>query len=119
MESCEEAKDYLIQQLMDVTLTNPLDKNSFKVETDASDHSIGSALFCRRSSTEPWMLVEFVSKSLNEIQRRWPVHERECYAIVHALERYDPYLRGRKFQILTDNASLKWIQTTKTGHPFY
>lgn len=111
----EQAKMKLIEALECATLTNPLETDLLKLETDASDTAIGAALFCRRSADQAWRPVEFLSKNLNETQRRWPVHEREAFAIVHSLEKFDAYLRGRKFEVWTDNASLKWMQTAKVG----
>lgn len=112
---CEKARNELIDLLIRATLSNPLDSDFLKVETDASDTSISGALFCRSSEDDSWRPVEFLSKNLNQTQRNWPVHEREAFAIVHSLDKFDPYLRGRKFDVYTDNASLKWMNTTKKG----
>lgn len=92
-----------------------MEGDELKVETDASDTAIAGALFCRANKNEPWKPVEFLSKNLNQTQRNWPIHEREAYAIVHSVNRFDPFLRGRKFQVFTDNASLQWMHTTKAG----
>ena len=96
----EHASAELIKALADVTLTNPLEGSLLKLDTDASDLAIGSVLFCRMTDKDPWRPVEFLSKMLNEQQRRWPVHEREAYAIVYSLEKFDAYMelggKGRK-----------------------
>lgn len=112
---CEKAKEQLINDLCEVTLANPLEGDFFKLETDASDLAIGAALYCRTTEEDEWKPVEFISHSLNETQRRWPVHEREMFAIVHALEKFDCFLRGRTFDVFTDNSSLQWVQTTQSG----
>lgn len=114
-EECEDAKDQLINLLVEATLTNPLDGDQLKLETDASSTAIGGALYCRANDRETWRPVEFLSKNLNPTQRNWPTHEREAFAIVHSLIKFRCYLLGRKFEVYTDNASLQWMKTTKAG----
>lgn len=114
-EEQENAKKTLIHALINVTLANPLETDLLKLETDASNTAISAVLYCRGSNTECWRPVEFLSKNLNEIQRRWPTHEREAYAIVHALQQFDPYLRGRQFEVWTDNMSITWMNSTQGG----
>ena len=110
-----QAREKLIQQLQDITLNNPMETDELRLDTDASDTAIGAVLLSKGGNDEDWHPVEFVSKNLNETQRRWPVHEREAYAIVHALERFDAYLRGRSFTVYTDNSSLQWMSRAKVG----
>lgn len=112
---CEEAKEKLIGLLIETTLSNPLEGDLLKLETDASDTAIGAALFCRASQEDPWRPVEFLSKSLTPTERNWPVHEREAFAIVYSLRKLEAYIRGRALEVYTDNASLQWMQTTKAG----
>lgn len=114
-EEQEQAKNTLIEALMDITLTNPLNGDLLKLETDASDLAISAILYCRATNRDPWRPVEFVSRTLNEVQQRWPIHEREAFAIVYALERLDPYLRGRDFEVWTDSSSITWMNNSKTG----
>lgn len=112
---CEEAKEKLINALVEATLSNPLEGDQLKLETDASATAIGGALYCRAKEEDPWRPIEFLSKNLNPTQRNWPAHEREAYAIVHSLNKLDAFLRGKKFDVFTDNASLQWMQTSKAG----
>ena len=104
----------LLSGLEDVVLANPLEGDRWLLETDASDIAIGAILSCARGE-EPWRVVEYGSKQLNPTQRRWPVHEREAWAIVWAVERYDCYLRGRAFTVHTDNSSLQWMAQATCG----
>lgn len=114
-KECEVAKNQLINQLVVATLSNQMDGEFLKLETDASNIAIGAALYCRTTKEDPWRPIEFLSKSLSNTERNWPVHEREAYAIVYSLEKFDAYLRGKKFDVYTDNASLKWMNTAKPG----
>lgn len=114
-ERCEEAKNMLIKGLSEATLSNPLIGDNFQIETDASNTTIAGVLSCQSKEGELWRPVEFISKTLNKVQQRWPTHEREAYAVVYSIEKWDQYLRGRKFNVLTDNWSLKWMATTTVG----
>ncbi|CAM4609167.1 unnamed protein product [Lepidochelys olivacea] len=57
--------------------------------------------------------VVFLSKKLSERESNWSVTEKECYAIVYALEKLRPYVWGRRFHLQTDHAALKWLHTVK------
>jgi hypothetical protein len=105
-DDCERAVDLLISALETATLTRPLGDDDFTVDTDASERAIGAVLYTEKpNGPEP---VEFFSAKLTDTQRRWPTHEREAWAIVAALTRFDPYLRPRPFTVLTDHQSLEW-----------
>jgi hypothetical protein len=112
----EQAKSMnaLLEGLIDKVLANPAIDEKLKLETDASDIAVGAILSCSKDGVH-WRPVEFMSKVLNDTQRRWPVHEREAYAIVAALNKFDCYLRGRHFEIITDNSSLQWMAKATTG----
>ncbi|CAM5128439.1 unnamed protein product [Eretmochelys imbricata] len=54
----------------------------------------------------------FLSKKLSERESNWSVTEKECYAIVYALEKLR-YVWGQCFHLQTDHAALKWLHTIK------
>ena len=95
----------LINRLKDQVLANPKVNEFLMLETDASGIAIGAILSCSRDKIH-WRLVKFMSKTLLNTQKRWPAHEREAWAIVAALEKFDCYLRGKEFEVYTDNSSL-------------
>lgn len=94
-------------------LRNPVKGDLLKLETDASGTEIGACLLCRKNEEEARYPVKFLSKSLTDTERKWPTHEREALVIVCSLRKFDAYLRGRRFAIYKDNASLKWMQIAK------
>ena len=104
----------LLEGLEEQVLANPEVEERFKLETDASDTGIGAVLSCSKDGVH-WRPVEFMSKKLSEVQQRWPVHEREAWAIIAALEKFDCYLRGRQFDVFTDNSSLQWMKQASRG----
>lgn len=112
--SQQVAMRLLINGLKGQVLANPEINEILKLETDASGIAIGAVLSCSRDGKH-WRPIEFMSKTLTDTQQRWPTHEREAWAIVAALEKFDCYLRGKKFDVYTDNSSLQWMNNIKIG----
>jgi transposase InsO family protein len=109
-----EVLKYFTNRLAEVTLANALESEDFLLETDASEVAVGAVLSCRTQQGN-WRPVEFGSRTLSETERHWPAHEREAYAIVWALDKFDHFLRGRIFRVHTDNSSLEFLNKAKKG----
>ena len=77
----------------------------FVVTCDASDFAVGAVLSQVQPDGEH--PVAYESKKMNEAEQRYPTHERELLAIIHALRVWKHYLEGGKFRIVTDHYSLK------------
>lgn len=105
----EEAIDRLSKTVLEI----PSDSDEFMVETDASGRAVAAVLHIKQGDS--WKPVEFYSKSLSKTQQNWPAREREAYAIVIALLKFDCYLRGRSFTVHTDHESLKWMLDCPRG----
>ena len=58
-----------------------------------------------------WRLVAFLSKSLNETERNYEIHDKEMLAIVRRLEAWRHLLEGAqsKFEIWTDHKNLEYF----------
>jgi len=66
-------------------LTVPdLDKKMW-MKVDVSDYVIGGVLSIE-CKDRLWRLVAFLSKSLNETERNYEIHDKEMLAIVRGLE---------------------------------
>jgi len=72
----------------------------FVVETDASNKGIGAVL---QQQGHP---VAYVSKALGVKAQGLSTYEKECLAILMAVEHWYPYLQSSQFIILTDQKSL-------------
>ena len=57
-----------------------LDKE-MRVEADASDFAMGGVL-TMKCEDERWRLVAYISKSLNETERNYKIHNKEMLVII-------------------------------------
>jgi len=85
--------------------SNPGDNKIF-MTTDASDLQMGVVL----SWGPSWELacpMEFDLMQLNDVQKCYPIHEKELLAIIHALKKWRMDLLGGQISIFTDHRTLK------------
>lgn len=86
-----------------VTLTLPDFTDSFEVTTDASNIAIGTVL---SQKDHP---IAFFSKRLCSRMQVASAYIRELFAIIEAVKKWRQYLIARRFQIFTDQRSLKHL----------
>lgn len=58
-------------------------------------------------------VIAYMSAKLNSAQRNYHVTERECLAVLAAIEKFRQYIKGTKFTVITDHASLVWLRNFK------
>ena len=92
-----------------VLVTPDLDKE-MRVEADASDFATGGVL-SMKCEDERWRPVAYISKSLNEAERNYEIHDKEMLAIIRYLEAWRHFLEGAKdrFEIWTDHKNLEYF----------
>jgi len=56
-----------------------------RIEVDVSDYATGGVLSMKGKDGK-WRLVTFLSKSLNEIERNYKIHDKEMLVIIRRLE---------------------------------
>ena len=71
-------------------VTPDLDKE-IRVEADASDFAMGGMLSMKYEDKR-WRLVAYISKSLNEAERNYEIHDKEMLAIIWCLEAWRHFL---------------------------
>ncbi|CAM4542337.1 unnamed protein product [Caretta caretta] len=114
-EECRKAFNQLKVTLMsDPVVRAPDFDKPFLVTTDTSEHGVGAVLM-QEGQNQEFHPVVFLSKKLSERESHWSISEKECYAIVYALEKLRPYVWGQRFHLQTDYAALQWLHTT-TGN---
>lgn len=84
---------------------------SFVVQCDASDFGLGAVLTQTYNDEEH--VVCYLSRSLSKNEHNYSTTEKECLAVIFAIERLRPYLERTKFTVITDHYSLKWLNSIK------
>ena len=86
-----------------------LDKK-MRIEVNVSDYVTGGVL-SMECKDKLWRLVAFLSKSLNEIERNYEIHDKEMLAIIRGLKAWRHLLEGAqfKFKIWMDHKNLEYF----------
>ena len=86
-----------------------LDKK-LRVEVDTLDYVMGDVLSMKVENRR-CKPVAFISKSLNETERNYKIHDKEMLVIIRRLEAWRHLLEGVqfKFEICTDHKNLEYF----------
>jgi len=81
-----------------------------RMEVDVSDYATGGVL-SMECGDRLWRPVAFLSKSLDEMERNYKIHDKEMLAIIRGLEVLRHLLEGAqtKFEIWTDHKNLEYF----------
>ena len=79
----------------------------FIVESDASNVAIAGCLV--QNFEDGLHPIAYTSCKLTPTQRNWSVIEREAFAIIHSLKKFDSFILGRPIYIITDHNPLIFI----------
>ena len=104
-------------------------KSHIRIETDASDYSIGGVLSqlnldsnkplnesnLNKSDFGQWHPVAYFSRKMISIETQYETHNAELLAIIEAFKTWRHYLEGCKYEILvlTDHNNLRQFMDTK------
>ena len=66
---------------------------SKKVMTNASSYGLGGFLL-QLEEDSTWRPVSFASRQLKKAEISYPVHQKECLAVVQALKKWRHYLHA-------------------------
>jgi hypothetical protein len=109
----EQAFNALKQALINApVLALPDFSQQFEIETDASDKGIGAVL---HQAGHP---IAFVSKALGPRHQALSTYEKECLAILMAVEHWRSYLICSEFIIRTDQRSLIHLDDQRLTTPW-
>ena len=92
-----------------VLVAPDIDKK-MRMEVDALDYTIGGVL-SMECGDGLWRPIVFLSKSLNETERNYKIHDKEMLAIIRGLETWRHLLERAqyKFEIWTDHKNLEYF----------
>lgn len=93
-----------------LTVADP--KLPFEIHTDASDLGVGGVLI-QRKDNHPYVIA-FASRSLSKYEKQYSVTQKECLALLWAVEKWRHYIAGNGTTVCyTDHASLLWLANLK------
>lgn len=107
-EAFQKLKDALISEPV---LASPDYTKPFTIQTDASDFGMGAVLV--QGSGEDERVVGYHSQKFTATQQKYMTAERECLAVLSGIEKFRPHIEGVHFTVVTDHASLLWLQNLK------
>ena len=109
----EEAKELL--QSTDLLVHFDPEKE-LVLATDASDYGVGAVLSHKmKNGTE--RPIGYVSRSLQEAERKYSTLEKETLAIIFGVKKFHQFLYGHRFIIKTDHKPLEGLLNEKKGIP--
>ncbi|KAK4307306.1 hypothetical protein Pmani_020910 [Petrolisthes manimaculis] len=91
-------------------LKSPQFNKPFVLQIDASDVGVGAVLL-QYSDDDVLHPVCYASTKLKPHQKNYSTIEKECYAMIYAIEKFNVYLNGSSFHIdiYTDHNPLKFL----------
>jgi len=80
------------------------------MEVNTLDYAIGGVL-SMECEDRRWRPVAYLSKSLNETERNYEIHNKEILAVIRGLENWRYLLEGTKFkfEVWTDHKNLEYF----------
>ncbi|KAL7871425.1 hypothetical protein SRHO_G00064080 [Serrasalmus rhombeus] len=110
-ENCQQAMDFLKDRLTSAPiLCFPDFERAFYLHTDACDMGLGAALM-QQDETGKEVVVAYASRTLHKSEKPYSTTEKECLAVIWALEHFRPYIEGLPVTVYTDHSSLRWLMS--------
>jgi RNase H-like domain found in reverse transcriptase/Integrase zinc binding domain len=107
-EAARKAFEALRQKLLSPpVLALPRRDGHLWLDKDAFDDQLGCCLLQEQPSG-PALPLGYWSRTLSAAERNYSTTEKECLAIVWAVNHLRPYLEGVDFTVRTDHHELRW-----------
>lgn len=111
-EAAESALNELKTALISApVLSTPDFTKPFIIQADASDKGVGAVLVQGEALNEK--VITYMSQKLSPAQEKYSTTEKECLAVILAVEKFRPYIEGVRFTVVSDHASLQWLMNLK------
>ncbi|XP_078000810.1 uncharacterized protein LOC144453400 [Glandiceps talaboti] len=89
-------------------------EKTFILRTDASDVGLGAVLM--QEFDDGKFPLAYASRKLHPREKSYSVIERECLAIIWAMQKLQQYLYGREFILETDHQPLIYLKRAKVAN---
>jgi hypothetical protein len=114
-DNCEKAFQTLKQLLTSEPILQLPDFDKlFVIQVDASDIAVGAALLQEYGTK--LLPVAYASKKLLPRERLYPIVEKECLAVVFAVQKFHCYIYGKRFTLQTDHLPLLSMRQSKIAN---
>ena len=115
-EKCIEAFNVLKEKLITAPIMAAPDWSlPFEVMCDASDEALGAVLGQRKD--KKFHTIYYSSKTLAGPQLNYTTTEKEFLSVIHAFNKFRPYLLGKKVVVYTDHSALKYLINNPDAKP--
>ena len=111
-DETQTAYDPIRNSLTDLSQLFLPDLNKpFIIQTDASEVGLGAILMQERDSLR--LPIWFASRALKPAETRYSVSEKECLAVIWAIEKFRGYIEYTHVIVETDHVALSWLRAIK------
>uniref|UniRef100_A0A0N5C9L6 Reverse transcriptase domain-containing protein n=1 Tax=Strongyloides papillosus TaxID=174720 RepID=A0A0N5C9L6_STREA len=94
-------------------LAAPDMSRNFIIHTDASEFAIGAVLLQEHLEDNYPRIIACASRTLQEVEKRWQVVEKEALALVYAVKQFRHYIEGKVTDVFTDQRAVLAIKLPK------
>lgn len=107
----EEANEAFIELKRCLTtapvMATPDFTKKFKIQCDASSTGIGAVITQGEGDDE--RPIAFDGRKFRGAELNYDTTQKECLAVVFAVEKFRPYVEGYEFEVYTDHSALTWL----------
>ena len=86
----------------------------FILYTDASTYALGAVL-AQNDETGVERVIAYASRTLRGAELNYGVTEKECLAVIWALQHFRTYLLGVPVKVITDHTAATWIFSVRNS----
>lgn len=94
-------------------LVNPDFTKPFAIQTDASETAIAGVLVQDWEEKGEERVIAYFGRKLTSPEKKYATTEKEALAVIESVNKFRGYIEGTHVTIITDHASLMWLQNLK------